>query len=226
MPDAERNPAMSGRIRQRPLRPRGLAAMLLVLLLPGYALAAGPFGTQEVAFRGTLAYPRFGEMTARYASQFDEAAACPAAGGRGICGVAREWAGLITSVSGLGRRAQVAAINRWFNRLDYVDDLANWGVGDYWETPFEFLDLGRGDCEAFAIAKYYTLRALGFDVTTLRIVIVDDRRRNMQHAVLAVFLDGEVLILDNLADEPVPDLALRHYQPLMSINELGVWVPV
>jgi predicted transglutaminase-like cysteine proteinase len=39
------------------------------------------------------------------------------------------------------------------NSYDYVADVTNWGVRNYWETPAEFFAHG-GSCKDFAIAKY------------------------------------------------------------------------
>ena len=49
---------------------------------------------------------------------------------------------------------------------------------DYWASPLETLDKGRGDCEDYAIAKYFSLLAAGVPVARLRLVYVraHDRR--------------------------------------------------
>ena len=46
-------------------------------------------------------------------------------------------------------------------RTTYLEDLANYGLPDYWATPLQFLDRD-GDCEDYAIAKFVSLRELGF----------------------------------------------------------------
>lgn len=52
--------------------------------------------------------------------------------------------------------------NRFFNRQIFIDDIKLWGQNDYWASPAEFLAVGGGDCEDFSIAKYFTLREMGF----------------------------------------------------------------
>jgi len=53
---------------------------------------------------------------------------------------------------------QMAAVNSFFNRLIvFADDATVWGQPDFWASPLETLDKGQGDCEDFAIAKYFTL---------------------------------------------------------------------
>ena len=51
---------------------------------------------------------------------------------------------------------QLDAVNRYMNKHQYITDIVNWGVTDYWETPREFF-LKDGDCEDFAIAKFKSL---------------------------------------------------------------------
>ena len=116
------------------------------------------------------------------------------------------------------------AVNRWANNHPYVEDWANWGLPDYWETPKEFLTRG-GDCEDFAIIKYFTLRRLGFDANDLRIMIVNDTNLQIYHAVLAVRQkDGEPLILDNQAKDVIPASVASQYHLIYSLNETGWWL--
>ena len=83
-----------------------------------------------------------------------------------------------------------------------------------------------GDCEDYAIAKYFALRALGFDRDALRIVVLKDRIRGIGHAVLAVYLADDILILDNLSDRIFSHLKYKHYVPQYSMNETARWAHV
>ncbi len=62
--------------------------------------------------------------------------------------------------------------NRFFNRQIFIDDIKLWGQNDYWASPAEFLAVGGGDCEDFSIAKYFTLREMGFTDESLRLIYV------------------------------------------------------
>ncbi|MEI9890887.1 MAG: transglutaminase-like cysteine peptidase [Caulobacteraceae bacterium] len=110
--------------------------------------------------------------------------------------VPAEWTAFLESLQGRPRHEQMAAVDRWVNARPYVEDIANWGVADYWETPGEFLAHG-GDCEDYAITKYFSLTRLGFAADDLRLTIVNDSVMGAFHAVLAVRLDGETWLLDN-----------------------------
>ena len=73
----------------------------------------------------------------------------------------QQWPVLIDRLQGRSIQRQLAGVNDFFNQLRFVDDIDIWHVEDYWATPFEFLGVGAGDCEDFAMAKYLTLRELG-----------------------------------------------------------------
>lgn len=121
---------------------------------------------------------------------------------------------------------KIKAINSFMNEAPYVTDIVNWGVSDYWATTNEFLQKD-GDCEDYAIAKYFSLKALGVPSEHMRIVIVQDSNLNIPHAVLAVYDNalgqGVPLILDNQLPSPVKSSSILHYKPLYSINEHAWW---
>jgi predicted transglutaminase-like cysteine proteinase len=135
-----------------------------------------------------------------------------------------EWTAFIRSTAKLPRSKQLEAVNDWANAHRYVEDWASWGLPDYWETPREFLARG-GDCEDFAIIKYFTLTALGFSPDDLRILVVNDTNLQIFHAVLAVRqAKGEPLLLDNQAKEVVPLSVAPQYRLIYSLNEKGWWM--
>lgn len=134
----------------------------------------------------------------------------------------RRWWALLASLRGQDPRRQVDAVNRFVNAMPHVSDLANYGVDDYWATPRE-LFLRGGDCEDFAIAKYVSLRELGWPASRLQMIVLEDRRGGVEHAALLVQLDNETLVLDNRSDST--DLArfAWRYRPVYSISELAWW---
>lgn len=134
----------------------------------------------------------------------------------------KEWKDFIAGLKGKDRKTQLEAVNRYINQSPYITDIATWGITDYWETLGEFIDKD-GDCEDYAIAKYYSLKALGFDISEMRIVVLEDENLHVPHAVLAVFLDGNSFILDNQIPAVVRDTSIVHYRPIYSINEQAWW---
>ena len=83
------------------------------------------------------------------------------------------WKDIKAKLSGMSPLEQVKAVNVLINRWPYRTDMDVWGVMDYWETPVEFFQKS-GDCEDFAIAKYFALRDLGFPASQMRIVVLKD----------------------------------------------------
>lgn len=117
---------------------------------------------------------------------------------------------------------QVKAVNNFFNQWPYKTDLEVWGVEDYWETPREFIERS-GDCEDYAISKYYALRDLGVPAELLRIVAVKDAIRNYGHAICLIMVNDDAYILDNLTNLTLSHKRLTHYKPQFSVNENFLW---
>lgn len=122
---------------------------------------------------------------------------------------------------------QLKAVNAHFNSYSFRSDQEQWGRVDYWATPFELMAAGAGDCEDFAIAKYFALRSLGIGDEQLRLMYVRARTAslNQAHMVLAYYplADAEPLVLDNLVPEILPASARRDLQPVYSFNGRGLW---
>jgi predicted transglutaminase-like cysteine proteinase len=114
-------------------------------------------------------------------------------------------------------------VNAFVNRHRYVLDKANYGIEDYWATPREFAK-NDGDCEDFAIAKYLSLKALGWNDADLRIVVLLDTERMAPHAIAVAYGEGEAWVLDNQITEVTSSAAVARYRPYYSLNESGWWL--
>jgi predicted transglutaminase-like cysteine proteinase len=202
--------------------------VMLALLAPAGAQASSVFqsgaGSRNFAF-----FPFWQQVISDMAiAQPEAAVAHPDAAHPQRCANERlcvpiAWTSFLDSIRKLPRRDQLNAVNAWANTRPYVEDIQNYHVSDYWATPGQFLAHG-GDCEDYAITKYYSLVRLGFSVDDLRIVIVDDTNLNVFHAVLAVRSDNNVWLLDNQLQHIVPmDIAVQ-YVPIYSLNEHGWWM--
>jgi predicted transglutaminase-like cysteine proteinase len=117
-------------------------------------------------------------------------------------------------------------VNRTLNRIRFVDDMAHWGEADYWATPAESVASNGGDCEDFAIAKYFLLKELGIPIARLRMTYVKATRLNQAHMVLAYYPrpDAEPLVLDNLEDAVRPASQRTDLIPVYSFNDEEVWI--
>jgi predicted transglutaminase-like cysteine proteinase len=135
----------------------------------------------------------------------------------------QEWRQLLKNIANLEPMAQLDAVNSFMNRAPYVTDPVNYGVPDYWATPLQFMSKD-GDCEDYAIAKYFSLRQLGLPDERMRIVVVDDLNLRVPHAILIVYLGERAYILDNQISRVVPAEIVNHYKPIYSINEHAWWL--
>jgi predicted transglutaminase-like cysteine proteinase len=174
------------------------------------------FGGVEIGSRNLSAFPKWLHVLRAFE---EEAKNCRAH----QCGD-QEWQAIVASLRGRDLMTQLHETNLRINEKPYIADDINWGVADYWATPFEFLRKGGGDCEDYAIAKYMMLRELGIPKDDMRIVVLKDLRRGTDHAVLAVYIDGTPFVLDNRDSDISPANSFQSYQPVYSINEHGWWL--
>jgi predicted transglutaminase-like cysteine proteinase len=134
----------------------------------------------------------------------------------------KDWQKFLDEIRRDNKWDQLAAVNRYMNSKRYISDSRNWGVKDYWATPGEFM-ARSGDCEDFAIAKYLSLRQLGWSDDELRVAVVRDLSLNVNHAVLIAYFHGRTWLLDNQIRRVVETESVRHYRPVFSINEKYWW---
>lgn len=135
----------------------------------------------------------------------------------------REWRNFLSEIKGLPRKTQLERINEYANNKDYVLDIDNYGLLDYWAIPREFMFNG-GDCEDYAITKMMSLRWLGYAPDALRIVVLQDTNLRIAHAVMAIGTGDDILILDNQADQVLSHRNIVHYAPVYSIGESRWWM--
>ena len=139
-----------------------------------------------------------------------------------------DWQYLLASQKQIGESEQLNVVNRFFNKqLRYVEDVDLWHAVDYWETPIEALWKGAGDCEDYAIAKYFSLRHLGVASEKLRITYVKALTQNRAHMVLTYYSspEAEPLVLDSLIDAIKPASQRKDLLPVYSFNAEGLWLP-
>ncbi|TAL59384.1 MAG: hypothetical protein EPN84_11340 [Legionella sp.] len=139
---------------------------------------------------------------------------------------ARAWGNLIVSVQNKPVSEQLEKVNSFFNLFNYSTDMESHGVEDYWESPDEFIKEGGGDCEDFAIIKYFTLVLLGVPSDKLRITYVTSLTLNQAHMVLSYYEnpEAEPLILDSLENRILKASKRPDLKPVYSFNGDGLWL--
>lgn len=120
-----------------------------------------------------------------------------------------------------GEAAVLQIVNDQLNRIPWKTDQNHWGQADYWATPAESVASNGGDCEDYAIAKYYLLKELGVPLDRLRITYVKAMKLNEAHMVLAYYSrpDADPLILDNLDRRVRPASERSDLVPVYSFND-------
>lgn len=137
------------------------------------------------------------------------------------------WRSLIEQGGILDERSKLQTVNDFINRaVSYGTDREIWGADEYWATPLQTLSRGRGDCEDFAISKYFSLVEMGVPSEKLRLTFVKALALNQAHMVLAYYPSqtAQPLILDNL--DPQIKLAdeRRDLLPVYAFNNHGVFL--
>ena len=209
---------------------RRLAAVLSLVALSGLAATPGlaspvqddPMLSERAKRISSSALSKWSSVLGRvWAQQPIADRACSRRLG-GDCGLVR-WRGFIEDLMSEAAGEQLQEVHAFVNRTRYREDWRVWGKRDYWAAPGEFFARG-GDCEDFAIAKYLSLKALGFDTADMRVLVLKDQRRDVLHAVLLVQHRGETLVLDNLSRRVMTWDEVPHYLPLYSVNETDFWL--
>jgi predicted transglutaminase-like cysteine proteinase len=143
------------------------------------------------------------------------------------------WRELLVQAAGQPEAARLKRVNDFFNRrVAFDDDMSVWGQSDYWATPVELIGQGRGDCEDYSIAKYYSLLEMGIPINKLRLVYVKAAQSSqgttiqIAHMVLAYYATptADPIILDNLNTNLVPAAQRGDLLPIFSFNGAGLWM--
>jgi predicted transglutaminase-like cysteine proteinase len=147
--------------------------------------------------------------------QCQAASTCPAP--------AQELIDLSRQGTGRSGRERIGVINRAVNlAIRPVSDETQWGVPDRWSEPLETLHSNSGDCEDYAIVKYAALLAAGLPKDAVKVVVLRNRQPNEDHAVVAVLVDHQWLILDNRTLTLVRDTDVMRAIPQFVLDDQGV----
>jgi len=201
----------------------------IVLAFSSQAFAAEPFdGAEQMPLLSVSSYnldniPQWNRILQSYATDMPDFMACAEKGSGCGWDEVRSWQNFVYAMQGESPEEQMRQVNYWLNKFTYRYDKIVYGRSDHWASLREFLQ-NSGDCEDFAIAKYITLRQLGFRPDQLKVAIVYDKESQRDHAYLSVMLDGEIYVLDNRDDSPVPIGEIDRYDPHFLFNENDLWV--
>lgn len=203
-------------------------------VLGGALALAAQFGFAAYSFDGerfadAADWPAFAAMLERHDASAAELVACRA--DAEACPTHLKRARVVLERgAALTRQQQLRLVNRFVNNRRYSHDRPRRmeGTGgetrlkSHWQTLGEFLGRG-GDCEDFALAKYFLLREFGIPASDMRVVVALDRSVGEHHALLVVRrtdADGAWLLdTDNRVHQRKPASIRYEY----AVNEEGVW---
>lgn len=117
---------------------------------------------------------------------------------------------------------KLSHVNSFINKIFPAHDISTQASLDHWATPKEFLLQGHGDCEDYAIAKYFTFLELGIPKEKLYFAVVDIKGQRDAHMVL-LYLENKnatPLVLDNLSSRVLPLTKRTKLIPKFAFNEI------
>ena len=120
---------------------------------------------------------------------------------------------------------KLSHVNSFMNKTFSKQDIDSNSSIDYWATPKEFLLQGHGDCEDYAISKYFTLLELNIPKEKLYFAVVKVKGSNTDHMVL-LYLENKnstPLVLDNLSFRVIPLTKRKKLIPKFAFNEIDAY---
>jgi predicted transglutaminase-like cysteine proteinase len=135
------------------------------------------------------------------------------------------WISWAQALRGQPPAERLSAINQRVNqRIRYQIDRVTNGVPDYWQTPLETVTGLVGDCEDYAILKYYLALQSGFTDDDLA-VVVGTIPSGEAHSVLIARVGADWKLLDNRTNMVV-DLGARvGIASVYFVDGVHVWIP-
>ncbi|WP_208997962.1 transglutaminase-like cysteine peptidase [Pseudovibrio sp. FO-BEG1] len=177
----------------------------------------GLFGSVEISGGDSRAFKKWEAVLPECDQQLASLKECIAGNVR-CAGSVDYWSRIVRGVGQTQSVRQLSLLNSYINEsAGYDPQAVAAGYADVWRAPLQFLGY-RGDCEDYAIAKYFSLLALGYAEADLRFIVVKDSRRQVIHAVTSVQFQGERYVLDSLLPVATKEVDLLHYQPLVSMQ--------
>ena len=165
-----------------------------LLLISATASAGYRFDVPEDYLAEAAAWPAWAQNLERHSTEreairrcLDQEDACS--------GKLKSLRYVLIKGAALDRDRQLRLVNRYINKRRYKGDRRQTSLSvapggeamlrNHWSTLLEFLRRG-GDCEDYAVAKYFLLRELGFPAEDMRVLVTYERSARDYHAVLAV----------------------------------------
>jgi predicted transglutaminase-like cysteine proteinase len=181
------------------------------------------FGYHEIQKQNLSLFPQWLSVLERHILNMNDSRSCEETQFN-QCHL-KQWQAFLSNIRQLPVMEQIKRVNKYANEKEYILDIENYGIADYWATPKEFMN-NSGDCEDYAIFKMLSMKWLGYDVEAMRVVVVQDTNLRIPHAIMAIEKDNDILIMDNQIEEVISHADIFHYVPVYSVNESHWWMHV
>ena len=216
-----------------------LAAVVFAMhaiVFSSFVNAADAYPWNDTPLAEASGLPSWSNALERHTRQRSKISAC-LAHEKSCTGRYRAIAHILERARELTQEGRIKLAHRYINRLRYNIDRPRrvWNEAtdkktvyrNRWATLDEFLTHG-GDCEDYAVAKYFLLREMGMSADRLRVVITFERRGRNHHALLAVRMPAEgsgkaedVWLLES--DNSIDRIPHEGYRFVYALNEHHVW---
>lgn len=140
---------------------------------------------------------------------------------------------LSLAAGSLPQEERLGFVNNSINRcVGYAGDDLQWGEVDRWQTPAETLARQLGDCEDFAIAKFFLLHECDAPCACARLMYAihtppDTPGLAQAHIVLIGAADADrsddPLVFDNLNPLLLPVSRRTDLSPVLSFDASALW---
>jgi predicted transglutaminase-like cysteine proteinase len=192
-----------------------LALCTAITVTAAWAVTPYSFDAPNQYLTRAQDYPRWAALWAHHLEQTPAIDACLADATQ-CPDYLKGYREVIVRAHDLTPQRKMTLVNRFINsRRWHIESAAR----DDWRTLTDFLHYS-GDCEDYAIAKYFALRQLGIPAGDIRVGITWDFETSAYHAVTVMRIDNQIYFLDV---DGAPRRTQASYRFLFSINEIAVW---
>jgi len=140
-------------------------------------------------------------------------------------GDAASWRRTATNLADGPLRQRLARANAFVNnQIRFRSDVAATGQRDSWISPDQLFRTATGDCEDYALAKYWLLSAAGVPEEDMFVMVVADLIARADHAYLAVRVGEGFVLLDSRTDMILSPEAVDDIVPLITIGASGAYL--
>ena len=122
---------------------------------------------------------------------------------------------------------QFDMVNKFFNRINFMEDSVVWKKEDHWATPLQVLGTSAADSEDYALAKYFTLVKLGVDENRLKLVQYENGNKKENIVLLYYFKNKPMpIVLEHQKNKMYVLKSNTRIKEVTKIDKKSPWIEV